>query len=103
MIKAIVLGEMSRWESGEPISLCVDTSNKDAQTSFYKNRIGKNAASYRRHWTKRVFSGDASGMPRNFKKVSKALSFVAAREGAMCFVDAVPSTLPPGRKATPGQ
>ena len=60
MIKTIFLGEMHHWDSGEPISLCVDASNKDAEVSFYRHRVGKNAASYRRHWTKRVFSGDAS-------------------------------------------
>lgn len=94
MIKSMFLGSISHWQDGKPISLCLVSSNKPAVNAFLKNQVGKNERSFKRHWTRRVFSGDASTMPRSFKNVKKALNYVANKEGAVCFIGEFDGPLP---------
>lgn len=98
MVKSMFLGSISHWQDGKPISLCLVNSDKSAVNTFLKTQVGKNDRSYKRHWTRRVFSGDASTMPRSFKDTNKALKYLANKEGAVCFIGALDGPLPSGTK-----
>lgn len=99
MIKSMFLGSVSHWSNGKPISLCLVSNNKIDTDKFLKTRVGKNERSFKRHWTKRLFSGDASSMPRTFKNTDKALKYLANKEGAVCFIGPYDDPLPAGTKA----
>ncbi len=98
MVKSMFLGSVSHWQNGKPISLCLVTSSKPAVDAFLKSRVGKNERSFKRHWTRRVFSGDSSTMPRSFKDAKKALKYLANKEGAVCFISELDGPLPSGIK-----
>lgn len=98
MVKSMFLGSVSHWQDGKPISLCLVNNNKTAVNIFLKSRVGKNERSFKRHWTKRVFSGDASTMPRSFKSTQKALKYLANKDGAICFIGEFDGSLPSGTK-----
>jgi len=93
-IKSIFLGTTSHWKNGLPISLCNDTSNKELFKAFIKNAMGKNVRSFKRLWSKRVFSGESSALPLLINNSERALKFLAEKQGAVCYIGSVPSHLP---------
>ncbi len=93
-LKAIFLGNTTHWQNGLPISLCIDTSHKEYLEKFTKDVTGKNIRSYKRLWSKRVFSGNASSMPKYLNNSEKIIHYVANRQGAICFISNPPQTLP---------
>jgi len=93
-IKSIFLGTTSHWKNGLPISLCIDTSNKELFKAFIKNAMGKNVRSFKRLWSKRVFSGESSALPLLINNSERALKYLAEKQGAVCYIGSVPSQLP---------
>ena len=93
-IKSIFLGTTSHWQNGLPISLCIDTSNKELFKAFIKDAMGKNVRSFKRLWSKRVFSGESSALPLLINNSERALKYLAEKQGAVCYIGAVPSPLP---------
>jgi len=93
-IKSIFLGTTSHWQNGQPISLCIDTSNKELFKAFIKNAMGKNVRSFKRLWSKRVFSGESSALPLLINNSERALKYLAEKQGAVCYIGLVPEQLP---------
>jgi|GEM_PF-3242054 len=93
-IKSIFLGTTTHWQNGQPISLCIDTSNKERFKDFIKNAMGKNVRSFKRLWSKRVFSGESSALPLLINNSERALNYLAEKQGAVCYLGSVPETLP---------
>jgi len=93
-VKSIFLGTTSHWKNGLPISLCIDTSNKELFKAFIKNAMGKNVRSFKRLWSKRVFSGESSALPLLINNSERALKYLAEKQGAVCYIGLVPEQLP---------
>lgn len=93
-IKSIFLGTTSHWKDGQPISLCIDTSDPSLYKEFIKNSIGKNIRSFKRLWSKRIFSGGSSALPLFINSHERVLNFLAEKQGAVCYLSSVPATLP---------
>ncbi len=93
-IKSIFLGTTTHWQNGLPISLCIDTSNKELFKAFIKNSIGKNVRSFKRLWSKRVFSGESSALPLLINNSERALKYLTEKQGAVCYMGSVPEHLP---------
>ncbi len=92
-IKSIFLGTTSHWKNGLPIFLCLDISDKKLFKNFIKNSLGKNVRSFKRLWTKRVFSGASSAQPLLVNNPKKALKYASEKQGAVCYIGSV-TTLP---------
>ncbi len=93
-VKSIFLGTTSHWKNGLPISLCIDTSNKELFKSFIKNAMGKNVRSFKRLWSKRVFSGESAALPLLINDSERALKYLSEKQGAVCYIGSVPEHLP---------
>ncbi len=102
-VKSIFLGTTSHWKNGLPISLCIDISNQKAFKSFIKNSLGKNVRSFKRVWSKRVFSGASSALPLLINNTERALKHVSEKQGAICYIESAPSSLPEHTKQLSSQ
>ncbi len=102
-IKSIFLGTTSHWKNGLPISLCIDTSNQESFKHFIKNALGKNVRSFKRVWSKRVFSGASSALPLLINDTERALKYVSEKQGAVCFIESAPIPLPKHTKQLSSQ
>ncbi|MBL4868115.1 MAG: hypothetical protein JKY67_17255 [Pseudomonadales bacterium] len=96
-LKLIFFGTKTHWQDGQPITLCIDQSGEEAIV-FYKKVLNKNIRAYKRYWTKRLFSGNASTIPRYLNTSAKVLEYVSKKEGAICFIARLPEILPEGVK-----
>ncbi len=83
-LKSILLGSTTAWGNGQHIALCFFSSDKPEIESMVRRYTGKNLRSFKRHWTKKIFSGNASSMPLFYKRESKAMLFVESKDGALC-------------------
>ncbi len=102
-IKSIFLGTTSHWKNGLPISLCIDISNQEAFKYFVKHSLGKNVRSFKRVWSKRVFSGASSALPLLINDTERALKYVSEKQGAVCYIESAPSPLPKQTKQLSSQ
>ncbi len=93
-IKSTFLGTTSHWQNGLPISLCIDTSDASLFKDFIKKSMGKNIRSFKRLWSKRVFSGASSALPLFINNHERVLNFLAEKQGAVCYIASLPESLP---------
>ncbi|MDP1733457.1 MAG: hypothetical protein Q8L44_03740 [Sulfuritalea sp.] len=84
----IYLGRYRHLASGltaEPVDLAGDAGLK---VRFYRALVGKNLAEINAYWARLVFSG-RTRPPHVAENVEAALQYVAARPGALAYVDRV--------------
>ena len=83
-IKQIFLGKKTTWDNGEKIIFVVQTGT-DANTSFLKTYILKNAYQFDIYWKKQVFTGKGKA-PKSFSSEQELVQFVSQTPGAIGYV-----------------
>lgn len=82
----IFLGRYRRLASGvtaEPVDMAGDA---ESRVLFYRKLVGKSLAEISSYWARLVFSGKTQP-PRTVAHVEEALSVVAARPGALAYIE----------------
>ncbi len=82
----IYLGRYRRLASGitaEPVDLAGDVEQK---ARFYRRLVGKTQAEINAYWARLIFSG-RTRPPQVAENVEAALDYVAARPGALAYVE----------------
>lgn len=83
-LKQIFLGKKTRWQNDSHISFAL-FADEYSYGLFLREFIGKTASQYKNYWKKQVFSGKGR-MPKTFKDPQDVLEFLAATDGAICFL-----------------
>lgn len=90
-VKAIFLGEKTRWSDGKPIKIVI-LKNGSVHSDFLSRVVDKTPYQFQNYWKKMMFTGKA-GMPLSFEEVQSLVDFVAEHHpGAVGYVPAEKAT-----------
>ena len=83
-VKAIFLGEKTKWSNDTKISFVV-LKTPDDQEKFMKEYVGKSSSQFNNFWKQQVFTGKGK-MPETFDDVKALLDYVARTDGAVAYI-----------------
>jgi len=85
-VKAIFLGNKTRWENGSSIK-SVTLEDGSAHKTFLHDVIKKTPAQFTSYWNKMVFTGKSLA-PKSFIDAELLVKYVASQKGAIGYVPA---------------
>lgn len=83
-VKAIFLGEKTKWSNDSKVSFVVLKTPED-QEKFMKDYVGKSPSQFNNFWKQQVFTGKGK-MPEAFDDVKALLDYVAKTDGAIAYI-----------------
>lgn len=83
-VKAIFLGEKTKWSNDSKVSFVVLKTPED-QEKFMKDYVGKSPSQFNNFWKQQVFTGKGK-MPESFDDVKALLDYVAKTDGAIAYI-----------------
>lgn len=83
-VKAIFLGEKTKWNDNSRVTFVVLKSPEEMDT-FMKHYVGKSSFQFDNYWKYQTFTGKGSP-PRAFENPGDLINFVAGTEGAVGYV-----------------
>jgi ABC-type phosphate transport system substrate-binding protein len=85
-LQAIFLGEKVKWNRAKYIKIAL-LEEGPVMKEFLQGVLGKTPAQFETHWSRLIFTGKASTLPR-FPDSAKVVDFVAGKAGAIGVVAA---------------
>ena len=83
-VKAIFLGEKTKWSNDTKISFVVLKTPED-QEKFMRDYVGKSPSQFNNFWKQQIFTGKGK-MPEAFDDVKAVLDYVAKTDGAIAYI-----------------
>jgi len=90
-LRAIYLGQMTRWPNHHPILPIVVPLDSPAGRMFLRRVIGMADVDYAQHWIGMVFRGQAASPPLVAGGTEQTARFVAAHPEAIALLASIPA------------
>lgn len=83
-LKLIYLGKATNFPKGAEIELL---EFRSSSSEFYKLALNMSKREVRKHWLKKVFSGDHAEPPIKFDDIDEVRSRICKSKSSICFID----------------
>lgn len=83
-IQKIYLGEKTTFSASTSIVIGVNTELKE---DFIKILFNWSDINYKKHWMKRIFSGENFIAPKEFDRLNALKNFIVQNEGSIAFIN----------------
>lgn len=86
-LRAIYLGDMTRWKDGSAVAFAMLNDGSGVYRSFLHQATGKTPSQFTNYWRRLMFSGKGV-VPHEFSDPLKLQQFIAATPGAVGYLPA---------------